>query len=243
MRMKGTALFFRKEDVVVSAINSQPLVSTTGLGVQSGSPDNTVVDIFTKLTDETGRFSDDEKMSAWKKYAGLGETVFRYSLDDRKLLNSLSAENSSFFKKNQDFSAKVGNATGRWTDKSIADSARVQAHIDFYDSLSQFEKDLFIASLSSVGDDHRDMMAAQKKAFLYLEQSVAAGTFQWGTPLDKVTDSKTRLALMLLGNLDTNPAVRRQAFKEADTLNASNFGALRDTISLSDQARKYLGQS
>lgn len=228
------------EDAVVASIASALPASLADHGPASASRDNALVDIYNTLTDESGHSSDDDKLAAWKKLQDLSQVrnaqqpygFAGYSTADIQLLNKINPDTSSFVRKLNDLAKKQEQFGIQLVQSGKSGSAGVQAQIDFFDSLSPLEQGV----VTSERPDYRDILAGLKKTFQVLESRIAAGAFQWGAPVDQVTDAQSRTALLLIDRLQApDAAIRKQARGTADAL-----GQPRDTVSLSDLARRYL---
>lgn len=229
------------------AINSvsQTSAAATGLGKASGSKDSALVDIYKSLTDESGRVSDEEKLAAYRKLSDLSQSTDSknpygyagYSNEDIQLLSKINAQTSSFVRQQNALVEKQSKFADELVRSGKSGSAGVQAQIDFYDSLSSFEK-------ANFDGDYRDNLVAIKKIFQKLEEREAAGAYKSGTPLDQVTDPEARTALLLLEGINSrDPAFQASAREQANDLKVGGYGSIQDKVDLSAAAKSYLSQS
>lgn len=232
----------RMEVDMVGSISPATQVAAPRLGTASGSRDNALVDIFNTLTDETGRFSDAEKMAAYKRWGELGQKTDAdrpygfagYSTEDLKLMEQVGK--SSFIRKLNNLAEKQTKFGDELVRSGKSGSAGLQAQIEFFDSLSPLEK-------STYPEDYRDTLVALKRTFQKLEERVAAGAFKWGTPIDQVQDAEAKAALLLIDRLqDPSADNRKRAREEAFALKVGGFGSIQDAVSLSSEAIELLAR-
>jgi len=215
-------------------------------GPRPGQPGE-LVTIARIIADETGKYSDQDKIKADFRLREIRSTnFFDYSLEERVEYGRLY-NNSAYLKRLQTAGEKWSRILEQFSGWGGSDVAALKARIIAYDTqLTDFEKSL--PDYAGLRERMVVLLGMQEQ----LQARADAGAFKYGTPPGQVEDAEARLILQLFnkqglvqrtsdGQLVMPKEFAPYLQRGYELLGEGGFGTIQDTITLSPQARRALG--